>query len=133
LPWHWDRCKIVALERSRAQRLAEAGFQVRRDGRGQSLAPGFRSPFTAEELARVSDQFDEVTRGPLTYARRPLTVEEVVRVLRWTRCSPSVADLVEVPNPFVGRFSHIEEGVVHDRAAQIVYRNVPSARVLEAS
>src|SRR5690348_2791275 len=26
LPWHWDRRKIVALERNRAQRLAEAGF-----------------------------------------------------------------------------------------------------------
>jgi hypothetical protein len=54
------------------------------EGRVQSRTPGFRSPFTAEGLERVSDQFDEVMRGLLTYARRPLTGEGVARVVRWT-------------------------------------------------
>lgn len=133
LPWHWDRRKIVVLERSRARRLAEAGFQVRCDGRTQLVTPELRTPFTAEELERVSDQFDELVRALLRYARRPFTVEDVVRVLRWTHNAPSVADLIEVPNDYVGRFSHVEERAVHDRTSQIVHWDVPAAAVPEVS
>jgi hypothetical protein len=133
LPWHWDRRKIVALERSRARRLAEAGFHVRCDGRIHSVAPEHRTPFTAEALERVSDQFDELARGLLTYARRPLAVEDIVRALRWTRSAPSVADLVEVPNEYIGRFSHVEERAVHDRASHILHPDIPDAPARKVS
>ena len=89
------------------------------------VRPDLRAPFTADELERVGDQFDEVMRGLVTYARRRLTVEEVVRALRWTHNSSSVADIVNVPNEYVGRFSHVEERAVHERTSQIV-RERPS-------
>lgn len=123
LPWHWDRRTVFATERARARRLADAGFHVRCDGTVYAVAPGCRTLFTGDELERVHEQFDEAVRAVRRSALRPLTVDDIVRVLRWTPNQPTVRDLVSVPNEHVGRFSHADETVVRDRAARALLAN----------
>ena len=121
LPWHWDRQMIIELEHSRARRLAEAGFQVRCDGQIDSARPALRTPFTFEQLERVSDQFEAFVRGLVATAKRQLTSDDVVRALRWTNGEPSVEELISVPNEYVGRFSHVDEQAVHDLAYRTLH------------
>jgi hypothetical protein len=123
LPWHWDRQTIIDLEHDRARRLAEAGFQVRCDGRIDSVRPALRTPFTLEELQRVSDQFEEIVRGLVAGAKRPLRPDDIVRALRWTHSEPSVDELISVPNEYVGRFSHVTEQAVHDLAYRTLHEH----------
>ena len=112
LPWQWDRQAIVRSERSRADRLAQAGFHVRCDGRIYSVRPALRAPFTSEELERVGEQFEECIRGVIASAKRHLAPDDIARLLRWTPVEPSIAELVSVPNEYVGRFSHVDEAAV---------------------
>jgi hypothetical protein len=112
LPWHWDRRTIVRSEHNRADRLARAGFRVRCDGRIYSIRPALRIPFSLEELEPVREQFDECVRGVVATAQPQLAPDDVARVLRWTHGEPSVAELISVPNAYVGRFSHVDAAAV---------------------
>jgi hypothetical protein len=110
LPWQPERADAVALERNRARRLRDAGFQVQCDG--WNLTPphtGWR-PFGATELGAVEDCLEEHLRGLLaTSLRLALDLDDAVRLLRWRSGDPSVGDLVTTPNEHLGRFSHVEQ------------------------
>ena len=123
LPWHWDRQTIIEMERNRARRLAEAGFRVRCDGKLHSVRPALRTPFTVGELERVSVQFEEFVRGLVASAKRPLTPDDVVLVLRWTQHEPNIDELIRAPNEYVGRFSHVDEQAVRDLASRTLQRH----------
>lgn len=114
LPWQPERAGAVALERDRARRLHDAGFQVQCDG--WNLTPpltGWR-PFSATELAAVEDCLEEHLRGLLATSLRPvLDLDDAVRLLRWRSGDASVCDLVTTPNEHVGRFSHVEHAALH--------------------
>jgi hypothetical protein len=120
LPWHWDRQAVFRLEHQRACRLAEAGFHVRCDGRTHSAEKRQRKFFTGDELALVGEEFDRCAREILAAAAKKLSLEELVRVLRWTASDATVVDLISVPNDELGRFAHVGEESVRAR----IYRRL---------
>jgi hypothetical protein len=133
LQWQWDRRRIVAMERYRARRLAEAGFQVRSDGwRHDAPRAGSRRPFGLEELEAVREVFEGLARELAASAVRPLSPEELVRALRWTSRDPGVADFVATPNDVLGRFSHADEHAVRVLAER-VFRAHPTLVVQRRS
>lgn len=124
LEWHWDRGKVVTMERARARRLADAGFEVRCDGfRHAPARPGLRKPFGLEELEAVVDAFDGLARALVESAIRPLTLDEIVLALRWTTRDPGLADIVTTPNDYLGRFSHADEHAVRALAVRAFGRH----------
>jgi hypothetical protein len=121
IPWHWDRREAIAMENRRARRLAEAGFLVRCDRRLHPPASR-RVPFTAADVERVISEFERVIVGLVAGTPRRLSLDEVVRALRWTPREPSLSDFIAVPNDHVGRFSHVDEHAVSSLAQAVMHR-----------
>lgn len=109
----FDRLVAYAQERSLAKRLGDAGFYAWCDGVAYWREPTRAHLFDATELAAAAPFVQQHTLSVVASQLRPLSIDEIVRVLRWDR-SYSVSDLVRTPSRDVGRFAHAEAKAVRD-------------------
>lgn len=116
-----DRYEAERLERSRALRLAEAGFTVRSDGVIPKVPLNRLRLFDALELAAVEDHFDRAVFAVVARRLRALRAKDVAAVLV-REPGVDVGSLIQTPSEDVGRFAHVEPEAVAARVDEIVKR-----------
>lgn len=104
-----ERARVMEAER--AQRLARAGFTVRCDGVVARVAASKLEPFSRAELTRVRELLSVQLKELQAAALRHLSVEEVVRVLRWAP-GVTISDLVATPCELAGLYAHASQAAV---------------------
>jgi hypothetical protein len=83
LPFAWDRTDVVELEHDRAARLGLAGFTAWSDGVRHAVPANCVRPYDEGELVAVQEHVNHHVDSVVASARRPLSVDEIVTILRW--------------------------------------------------
>lgn len=121
LPRVWERDQAERMELERAKLLSSAGYTVRSNGERAFVPVERRVLFDAAMMEAAIDYVDQATFSILARMGRPMSPDDLVRVL-WNDGAEKVIAAVqpELPLPEMGRFGHVEPGVLRARLSHLV-------------